>query len=189
MRVIAGTAKSMPLKCPDGMDTRPTQDRVKETLFNMLQPFLVDGVFVDFFSGSGAIGIEALSRGAKKAYFVENSRKAIAVIEENLNFTKLADNAVLLKIDVLSSLHHIFEKEIDCIFMDPPYDLGLEKQLLEALSGVKFVTDETLIVVEASLQTEFSYLESMGLEVFKEKKYKTNQHVFIRKIVKENLEP
>ena len=71
MRVIAGSARSLPLKCPDGLDTRPTQDRIKETLFNMLQVQVPGCVFVDVFSGSGSIGIEALSRGAKKAYFID----------------------------------------------------------------------------------------------------------------------
>ena len=119
MRVIAGIARGMKLKTPEGMDTRPTQDRIKETLFNMLQTYLADCVFVDMFSGSGGIGIEALSRGARKAYFVENAKDALSCIESNLNSTKLKDSAVVLKADAVSSLHHIFEKEIDIIFMDP----------------------------------------------------------------------
>ena len=88
MRVIAGTARSLPLKTPEGMDTRPTTDRIKETLFNMLQTDIPDCVFVDIFSGSGGIGIEALSRGARKAYFIENAPKAIACIEQNLALVK-----------------------------------------------------------------------------------------------------
>ena len=80
MRVIAGTAWSLPLKTPAGLVTRPTTDRIKETLFNMLQPHLYEAVFVDLFSGSGGIGIEALSRGARHAYFVENDRRALACI-------------------------------------------------------------------------------------------------------------
>ena len=97
MRVIAGTARSLPLKTPEGMDTRPTTDRIKETLFNMLQTYIPDCVFVDIFSGSGGIGIEALSRGARKAYFIENAPKALACIEDNLAFTKMKDRAIVLK--------------------------------------------------------------------------------------------
>ena len=78
MRVIAGKARSLRLKTPEGLETRPTTDRIKETLFNMLQPHLPDGIFIDLFSGSGGIGIEALSRGAKHAYFIENNKNAIA---------------------------------------------------------------------------------------------------------------
>ena len=89
MRVIAGTARSMPLKAAEGNNTRPTTDRIKETLFNILQADIPGCRFLDLYSGSGAIGIEALSRGARQAVFVENSRPAIAVIKDNLNFTAL----------------------------------------------------------------------------------------------------
>jgi len=182
MRVIAGTARSLPLKAPEGIDTRPTTDRIKETLFNVMQNDVPGAVFVDLFSGSGGIGIEALSRGAKKAYFVENAAKPLACIEQNLQFTKMADRAVVLKQDVTAALYNIYEKEVDVIFMDPPYDQELEKKVLSLLAGMKYVTEDTLLVVEASLHTDFSYLEAMGFTVVKEKKYKTNQHVFIRRI-------
>ena len=87
MRVIAGTARSMPLKCIEGLDTRPTTDRIKETLFNMLQPEIPGCRFLDLFGGSGAIGIEALSWGADYAAFAENNRKAYDCIGDNLAFT------------------------------------------------------------------------------------------------------
>lgn len=183
MRVIAGTARSLPLKTREGKDTRPTTDRIKETLFNMLQSYVVEAVFFDLFSGSGGIGIEALSRGASHAYFVENDAKAIECIVDNLKFTKFTDKATVLKQDVISALQGIPEKEVDVIFMDPPYDQMYEKRVLEALATKKYVTDNTLIVVEASLNTDFSYLDKMGYEVTKEKKYKTNKHMFIRRKV------
>ena len=110
MRVIAGTARSLPLRTPEGPDTRPTTDRIKETLFNMLQVYIPGCAFVDLYSGSGGIGIEALSRGARKAYFVENAPKALKCIEENLSFTKLADRAIVLKQDACSALNNIYEK-------------------------------------------------------------------------------
>lgn len=182
MRVIAGTARRLLLKTPEGLDTRPTQDRIKETLFNMLNPYLADCVFIDFFSGSGGIGIEALSRGARKAYFVEYAKEPAACIEANLKSTKLADRAVLLKMDAASSLHHIFEKEADIIFMDPPYEQELEKKLLSLLKDMRFVTEDTIIIVEASLKTGFDYAEELGFEVYKEKCYKTNKHVFLRRL-------
>lgn len=185
MRVIAGTARSLPLKTPKSMDTRPTTDRIKETLFNILQPYLLDCVFVDLFAGSGGIGIEALSRGAKKSYFVEQERDAAECITANLKFTRFTDSAVLLKQDVFSALYHIFEKEVDVIFMDPPYGKEYEKKVLDALKDVKYVTDNTIIVIEADLKTDFSYVEEMGFEIFKQKKYKTNQHVFVRRICEE----
>ena len=181
MRVIAGTARSLPLRTPDGPDTRPTTDRIKETLFNMLQNDVPGAVFVDLFSGSGGIGIEALSRGARKAYFIENAPKSLACIQDNLSFTKFTEQAVVLKQDACAGLHSIYEKEVDVIFMDPPYDQEQEKRVLETLSGMKYVTEDTLIIAEASLKTDFSYLEALGFEMIKEKKYKTNKHVFIQK--------
>ena len=181
MRVIAGSARGMKLKTPEGMDTRPTQDRIKETLFNMLQFQLADCVFVDMFSGSGGIGIEALSRGARKVYFIENVKEPIACIEANLASTRLSEGAVVLKTDAVNSLHHIFEKEVDIIFMDPPYHMGHEKKLLTYLKDIKFVTEDTIIIVEASLDTDFDYATGLGFEVYKEKRYKTNKHVFLRR--------
>lgn len=181
MRVIAGTARSLRLKTPEGMDTRPTTDRIKETLFNMLQSYLPDAVFIDLFSGSGGIGIEALSRGARHAYFVENNRNALACIAENLQFTKFTDRATVMRQDVLTALQSIHEEAVDVIFMDPPYDHGYEKQALRILRDAPYVTDRTIIIVEASLETEFSDLEQMGFQITKEKRYKTNKHVFCQK--------
>lgn len=182
MRVIAGTARSLPLKTREGKDTRPTTDRIKETLFNVLQPYVQEAVFLDLFSGSGGIGIEALSRGAYHAYFVENDAKAIECIIDNLKFTKFTERATVLKQDVISALSGISEKEVDIIFMDPPYDQLFEKRVLEVLSSKNYVTEDTLIIVEASLRTDFSYLDELGLEIVKEKKYKTNKHMFIRRM-------
>lgn len=188
MRVIAGTARSLPLKTPEGMDTRPTTDRIKETLFNMLQQELPDCVFVDLFSGSGGIGIEALSRGAKKAYFIENAPRAVSCIEQNLAFTKFTDRAIVLKQDVLAALSSICEKEADIIFMDPPYDKDDEKRVLALLSHMKYVTENTLIIVEASLTADFSWISEYGYTLEREKKYKTNKHMFLRKSTVKNTD-
>ncbi len=181
MRVIAGTARSLRLKTPEGKDTRPTTDRIKETLFNMLQPCLCDAVFVDLFAGSGGIGIEALSRGARYAYFAENERRALSCIRENLQFTHLADRASILQTDAVSALYGIHEKEIDIIFMDPPYDCGHEERVIETLAGLPCVTKNTLIVIETSLKTDLTYLEEWGFSLEKEKVYRTNRHIFCRK--------
>lgn len=181
MRVIAGTARSLPLKAPEGLDTRPTTDRIKETLFNMLQSDIPGAVFADLFSGSGAIGIEALSRGAQKAYFIDNSPKAYACIQQNLTFTKTANRAIVLKQDVCSALNNIREKQVDIVFMDPPYGCGHEKSVLALLREMKYITEDTMIIVETSLETDFSYLEEFGFFMEKDKRYKTNRHVFLRR--------
>ncbi|MBE5964782.1 MAG: 16S rRNA (guanine(966)-N(2))-methyltransferase RsmD [Lachnospira sp.] len=182
MRVIAGKARRINLKAPNGMDTRPTTDRIKETLFNMINTMLYDATFLDLFSGSGAIGIEALSRGAKKAYFVENDKNALACIKDNLNSTRLLDNAIVLNADVFTAINRLNENEsFDIIFMDPPYNMDLEKKVLELLANKNFVNEETLIIIEASLETTFDYLEEIGYYIEREKQYKTNKHVFVRR--------
>ncbi len=181
MRVIAGTARSLPLKTPEGLDTRPTTDRIKETLFNMLQPYVPGSVFIDVFSGSGGIGIEALSRGAEKAYFIEWAPRAVSCIQQNLAFTKFAERGIVIKQDASAALSGIREEQVDLIFMDPPYGLEYEKHALAVLKDMPYVSVDTLIVVEAGLRTDFDYLNEYGFEIEREKKYKTNKHVFIRK--------
>lgn len=180
MRVIAGTARSLPLKAPLGLDTRPTTDRIKETLFNILQNEVPGSVFVDLFAGSGAIGIEALSRGAQRAYFVENAAPAIQCIQQNLTFTKFTDRATLLKQDAVTALASIHEKHVDVIFMDAPYGQGQDKRVLCALKGMPFVDESTLIIIEEDKRAEFEYLKDLGFELVRQKRYKTNQHVFCR---------
>ena len=181
MRVIAGSARRLLLKSPEGLDTRPTTDRIKETLFNMLMPNLPDAVFIDLFSGSGGIGIEALSRGANKAYFVENNQKAVACITENLEHTHLSDRAVVLRQDVFAALRGSIRDTADIIFLDPPYQQEYDRKVLELLRDAAFVTDDTLIVVEASATTSFDYVDTLGFVVEKSKQYKTNKHVFLQK--------
>lgn len=180
MRVIAGEARSLPLKTPAGLDTRPTTDRIKETLFNMLQNQLADTVFVDFFSGSGGIGIEAVSRGARKAYFVEKDRNALSCIRENLNFTKFNDRACVLAQDAKTAVFSIKEAA-DIIFMDPPYHSSLNQELLELFLQTSWVTEDTLIILEAALDENTDFIERLGYRRIKEKKYKTNKHLFLYK--------
>ena len=182
MRIIAGTARSLPLKTIEGMDTRPTTDRIKETLFNMLQSYLADCTFLDLFAGSGAIGIEALSRGAERAVFVEQSPEAVRCIRENLNHTKLMEGAQVYQCDVLEGIRRA-ELEgmvFDVVFMDPPYRQEHEHRVLEYLAQSRVIYEDTLIVVEAALETEFDYITDLGFELVRTKRYKTNQHVYLR---------
>lgn len=182
MRVIAGEARSLPLKTVRSLDVRPTADKIKETLFNILMPYINGCRFLDLFAGSGAIGIEAVSRGAREAVFVEMSRPALACIEENLAFTKFTDRSRLIKSDVFAALKRLEGTEpFDVIFMDPPYGEELEKAVLRYLRDSSLADDETLIVVEADRRTDFSYLEAWGYEVVRDKLYKTNRHIFVRK--------
>ena len=184
MRVIAGTAKRLQLKTVEGMDTRPTTDRIKETLFNMISEYLADSYFLDLFSGSGAIGIEALSRGAAHESFVEQSKKAMECIKENLAYTKLADRAELYETDVINALSRMEGRNtFDYVFMDPPYNQLLEKKVLEYLGSSNLLSEDALIIVEASIETNFSYVSELGFSIIKEKIYKTNKHIFLEKVL------
>ena len=190
MRVIAGTARSIKLKTIEGLGTRPTTDRTKETLFNVLHSELPDASFLDLFSGSGAIGIEALSRGAKSACFVEQNPQAVKRIRENLEKTHLAEGAMVMACDVMTALRRLegTSDPFGIVFMDPPYDQSLEKQVLSYLADSKLITEETTIVVEASLETDFADVRQMGFLIYKIKQYKTNQHVFLYRTSCENGE-
>lgn len=181
MRVIAGSARSLPLKTIEGKDTRPTTDRIKETLFNMLQTKVPDCAFLDLFSGSGAIGIEALSRGAAHACFVENNKAAAACIRDNLKFTKLEENAMVMECDAVTAINRLSGKGrvYDIVFMDPPYHMLWERQVLEALKTSDIIDENTTIIVEASKETDFSYADQLGFVVEKQKEYKTNKHVYL----------
>lgn len=181
MRVIAGSARRIQLKTIEGQNTRPTTDRIKETLFNIIQDRLAQSRFLDCFAGSGAIGIEALSRGASQAVFIEQNEKAVQCICENLKKTRLEDGALVIRRDVLAGLKHLEDKGycFDLVFMDPPYGRQWEKRVLAYLADSGLVHGESLVIVEASLDTDFSYAEETGFQVVRNKEYKTNKHVFL----------
>lgn len=182
MRVIAGSARSLPLKTVRGSNTRPTTDRIKETLFNIIAPEIPGCRFLDLFSGSGGIGIEALSRGAEQAVFVEQDRAALQVIRQNLHFTKLSDRAVVIGMEAVRAVTSMNgQKPFDIIFMDPPYGQGHERRILEALRDNTIADGDTLILIEALADTDFSYLEELGFMMKRDKRYGTNRHVFVRR--------
>lgn len=183
MRVIAGKARRLVLKTIEGQDTRPTTDRIKETLFNMINGDMPDCCFLDLFSGSGAIGIEALSRGAKMAVMIEHNPRAAECIRGNLKTTRLEDDAIVMNCDVMTGLGRLEGRGyvFHYVFLDPPYNHEWEKQVLQYFAKSRLVDETTTIITEASLETSFDYLDSLGYQMIKEKKYKTNKHVFVKK--------
>ena len=179
MRVIAGSARRLLLKTLPGDETRPTTDRIKETLFNMLQAEIPGSRFLDLFGGSGGIAIEALSRGASSAVIVEKNPKAARIIRENLEHTHLDDRAELLTTDASAAITRLAGREsaaFDLIFLDPPYGLGLEDRALAQLLPTTLLQADTLLIVETD--TRF---EALGYSVLKVKEYKTNQHIFLQR--------
>lgn len=147
MRVITGTARGMKLKTLEGFDIRPTTDQVKESIFSIIQ-FEVPGAKVlDLFSGSGQLGIEALSRGASRATFVDMNRSAIAVVNENLEHVRLAENAVVKNEDSIGFLKTTRDV-FDIALLDPPYGKGLIEKALPLLS--EKMTEGGVIICETS---------------------------------------
>lgn len=182
MRIIAGSRRSLPLKTIPGLSTRPTTDKTKETLFNCMQAEIYGCYFLDLFAGSGQIGLEAMSRGAEYAVFIEKDKKAAACIEDNIRFTKFEKETKLIIKDVLYALSELEGRyRFDIIFMDPPYNHDLEKEVLIRLKDSSLLKEDGMIVIEASLDTDFSYLDELGYEIRKQKIYKTNTHIFIER--------
>ena len=186
LRVISGIAKGHKLKTIKGISTRPTTDRVKESLFNIISGMIPGAEVLDIFAGTGSIGIEALSRGAKKAVFIDRSRICRKIIEDNLNHTKLIDKAVIYQNDVNKGLDILKEKgEIfDIIFMDPPYlDNDIEK-ILEKISKLNLITPSGYIIVEHSSEKRIQAIADLW--IWKEKIFKTTRMTFL-KVVEESL--
>ncbi len=150
MRVIAGTARGTKLKAPKGMQVRPTADRVKEALFSILGPRIPGAFFIDLYAGSGAIGIEALSRGADYCIFVENKRTNVALIKENITNTGLNSKARVICADAVKAITSLAAENVkaDLLFMDPPYDLIDIVTLLDSTLDRNIVSDSGLIIAE-----------------------------------------
>lgn len=150
MRVISGTARGIPLKAPEGLGTRPTTDRVKENLFNIIQREMQDKAVLDLFSGSGALSIEALSRGARDAVLVEVDKKCYTVISDNLKRTRLSEKARIIQSDAASALQQLQRegRTFDLVFMDPPYQKGWVPATLKQLIDLHILNPGAMVVAE-----------------------------------------
>ena len=178
MRVITGTARGTKLKTPEGMLTRPTTDRVKEALFNIIQ-FDIAGDVLDLFAGTGQLGIEALSRGAREAVFVDARRDACQVVRENLSKTCLTERAQVVQMDYLSYLG-AGRGRFDLVFLDPPYAEVFLENALKRISEIDFLTDSGIIIcerpVEKALADDFP-----GLTHWRDYKYGKTAVTIFRK--------
>ncbi|MDA8236100.1 MAG: 16S rRNA (guanine(966)-N(2))-methyltransferase RsmD [Clostridia bacterium] len=152
MRVITGRAKGRQLKAPKGMNTRPTSDRVKEALFNVLGGKVENARFLDLFAGSGNVGIEALSRGAIEVFFVENNLKALKVIKENLELTGFQRQSQIISNDVIKALDALGRQQaqFDLVFVDPPYLKGYEQGVLDKINHYRLLAEGGILVIESS---------------------------------------
>lgn len=170
MRVVSGDYKGIALKAVPGNSTRPTTDKVKESIFNIIGPYFTGGLGLDLFAGSGGLGIEALSRGIEKVIFVDRDGKAIATIKGNLQTCGLSDRAEVYRNDADRALKAIIKREIvfDYIFLDPPYKKQQLEHLLETIQNEKLLTQNGIIVCEYSkdvvLPSEVGHLQQVKFE-------------------------
>ena len=169
MRVITGKARGVALKTPDGMQTRPTADRVKEALFSIIQFEIPGAKVLDLFGGTGQLGIEALSRGAKTATFVDASDAACKLIKENLRRTKLESYASVVRSDYMEYLKRCKEK-YQIIFLDPPYAEVFLENALKCITEIDILQSGGIIIAERPLGKDLSY-EFEGYSRSKDYKY------------------
>jgi 16S rRNA (guanine(966)-N(2))-methyltransferase RsmD len=174
MRIIAGKARSRKITAPEGLHTRPVTDKIRESLFNIWQTDIYDANFLDLFSGSGCMGLEALSRGAANVVMVDNSKEAIAVIKQNLKSTDLAKEPhEVCQEDVFGAVKRLSARnaKFDIIYVDPPFTVDeIFYPVMEALAGADILAEDGLIAIRTLKEKEMP--ESFGrLEKYREKNY------------------
>ena len=179
MRVISGCMRGKKLESLEGLETRPTLDRVKEALFNIIQFDIQENNVLDLFAGSGSLGIEALSRGAKKATFCDNSRDAIRVIKSNLEKTGFVDKAEVINKDYSLALKKLKEEAFDIIFIDPPYKSDFITKAVDEIIKLDLLTDGGLIVIETDNEKVLD--GNKGIEIVSKRKYGSVRVIFVRK--------
>ena len=182
MRVISGTARGTKLNSIEELSTRPTLDRVKESLFNIIQQKIQDSIVLDLFSGSGAIGIEFLSRGCKTAYLCDNSIKAINMIRQNLERTRLQDNAIVINKDYKKCLQDIANKNetFDIIFIDPPYKDDIAVDSVKMILSLSLLKKDGIIIIETDEKDrEVDNLKKLDIQVYDIRKYGRANLIFL----------
>ena len=183
MRIIAGKAKGTKLYTLEGENTRPTLDRVKESLFNIIQNEIQDAIFLDLFSGSGAIGLEAVSRGAKKAILCDQSKEACKIIKKNIDKTHALEKIELYQTDFKEVLKHKIHEKLNIVFLDPPYKTDF------AIEAVKVILEENLLAETATMIIEtddcnriLEDLKNINCEIKDVRKYGRAYLIFLKGI-------
>ncbi len=167
MRVISGTARGTKLNSIDSISTRPTLDRVKESLFNILQPYIYKAHVLDLFAGSGALGIEALSRGAQNCTFCDKSYESVQMLKQNIQRTKLVEKSIVIHKDYKVCLKMLKGKKFDIIFLDPPYKLNVAVDAIKIILELKLLNKNGIIVIETDEkereEEELKQIESIDI--------------------------
>ena len=183
MRIISGNARGTKLYTLEGTLTRPTLDRVKESLFNIIQNDIQDSTILDLFSGSGSIGLEFLSRGAKRAVLCDNSKDAIKIIKQNVQKTHFEEIAEVYNIEFVKLIEKLKNQKFDIIYIDPPYATDFIKISIEKIIEYKLVNENTKIIVETDDETRIlKQIEKMDVEITDKRKYGRATIIFLKYI-------
>ncbi|NLY20039.1 MAG: 16S rRNA (guanine(966)-N(2))-methyltransferase RsmD [Tissierellia bacterium] len=180
MRIISGERRGLKLISPKDEKTRPTEDRIKESVFNIIGYIAEDSIVLDACSGTGSIGLEFLSRGAKSAYLVENNRQSVKVIKDNIAKSKYEDKANLINGDIVSTLDKLSKKNIsfDYIYIDPPYDrVDIYESVLDSIHKHNMLKENGLIILETVEGTDISNIKLY--EIVDTRKYRSTKLIFL----------
>ncbi len=182
MRVISGSSRGTNLETLEGNNTRPTLDRVKEALFNIIQCKIIDANVLDLFSGSGALGIEALSRGAKSCIMCDKSYEAIEVINKNVKKTHLEEKAKIIKNDYKKTLELLQGQKFDLIFIDPPYVLNIAVDSIKTIIELDLLEGNGIIILETDNEKrELENLNKLNVNVYDLRKYGRVSLIFLNR--------
>ena len=181
MRIISGKARGTKLYTLEGIATRPTLDRVKESLFNIIQNDIEDSTVLDLFSGSGAIGLEFLSRGAKRAVLCDSSKDAIKIIKQNVQKTHFEEKVEIYNMEFTKLVERLQNQKFDIIYIDPPYATDFIKISLEKIIEYELVNENTKIIVETDDETRIlNQIEKMDVEITDKRKYGRATIIFLK---------
>lgn len=184
MRIISGKHKGTKLYTLDGLDTRPTLDRVKEPLFSIINFDIPEATVLDLFAGSGALGLESLSRGAKKTILCDSSKDAIHIIEKNVDKLNEKSNVQILSVDYLTALERLKKEnqKVDIVFLDPPYKTEFIKKSCEKIAEYKLLTEKGIIIIETDRTNEIVLeIENINkYDIYDQRKYGRATLIFLR---------
>ena len=181
MRIISGKARGTKLYTLDGNNTIPTLDRVKESLFNIIQNEIPGSIFLDLFSGSGAIGLEAVSRGAEKAILCDNSKAAIEIIKKNIQKTNFEDKTILYNKEYDFVLKNELNEKVDIVYIDPPYKTDFVCKAIKILIERDLLKEDSYIIVETDQEQIINKIEKIDINIIDKRKYGRANLIFLKR--------
>ena len=181
MRIISGKARGTKLYTLDGENTRPTLDRVKESLFNMIQSKINDCIFLDLFSGSGAIGLEAASRGAKKVILCDNSKEAIQIIKRNIEKTHTEEQIELYHTSSQELLENKIKEKVDIVYIDPTYKTNLAFDSVKTILDKEIINKNSIMIIETDeVERVISQVRNLKIEIIDQRRYGRAHLIFLK---------